>query len=101
MYQLQLVAVQQAAKEIPYGEVEAALEEGCEDNLLLDVFGREPLPNCGLPLHLFLWPEQPRTTKAWIFISVIVDRTHAVCGSGMEAASAAISPLGFALDLIV
>jgi hypothetical protein len=33
--------------------------------------------------------------------SVIVDRTHAVCGSGMEAASAAISPLGFVLDLML
>jgi hypothetical protein len=30
---------------------------------------------------------------------VIVDRTHAVCGSRTEAASAAISPLGFVLDL--
>jgi hypothetical protein len=43
----------------------------------------------------------PRTTKAWIFTSVIIDRTHAVYGSGMEAFSAAIPPLGFALDLIV
>jgi hypothetical protein len=33
--------------------------------------------------------------------SVIVDWTHIVCGSGMEAVSAAILPLGFALDLIV
>jgi hypothetical protein len=32
--------------------------------------------------------------------SVIVDRTHAICGSGMEAPSAAISPLGLMLDLI-
>jgi hypothetical protein len=36
-----------------------------------------------------------------IFASVIVDRTHTVCGSGMEAASATISPLGFALDLML
>jgi hypothetical protein len=32
---------------------------------------------------------------------VIVDRTHTVCGSGMEAASAAISSLGFVLDLML
>jgi hypothetical protein len=32
--------------------------------------------------------------------SIIVDQTHAVCGSGMEAASAAISLLGFGLDLM-
>jgi hypothetical protein len=32
--------------------------------------------------------------------SVIVDRTHTVCGSGMEAPSAAISPLGLMLDLM-
>jgi hypothetical protein len=37
VYQLQLVVVQKAAEEIPHGEVEAALEEGCKDNLLLDV----------------------------------------------------------------
>jgi hypothetical protein len=33
--------------------------------------------------------------------SFIVDRTHTVCGSGMEAASAAISPLWFVLDLML
>jgi hypothetical protein len=38
-------------------------------------------------------------TKAWILASVIVDRTYAACGSGMEASSAAISSLGFVLDL--
>jgi hypothetical protein len=32
--------------------------------------------------------------------SVIVDRTHAVRGSGIEAPSAAISPLGLRFDLI-
>jgi hypothetical protein len=32
---------------------------------------------------------------------VIVDRTHAACGSGMQAASTAISPLGFELDLML
>jgi hypothetical protein len=40
-------------------------------------------------------------TKAWILASVIVDRTHATCGSWMEATSAAISPLGFVLDLML
>jgi hypothetical protein len=33
--------------------------------------------------------------------SVIVDRTHTTRGSRMEAATAAISPLGFALDVMV
>jgi hypothetical protein len=32
--------------------------------------------------------------------SIIVDRTHAACGSGMEAPSVAISPLGLVLDLM-
>jgi hypothetical protein len=48
-----------------------------------------------------LGQSSPRFTKVWILASVIVGRTHAVCGSGMEAASAAISPLGFAMDLMV
>jgi hypothetical protein len=33
------------------------LEEGCEDDLLIDVFGRELLPSHDLPLHLCLRPE--------------------------------------------
>jgi hypothetical protein len=41
MYQLQLVVVQQAAEEISHREVEAVLEEGREDDLLLDIFARE------------------------------------------------------------
>jgi hypothetical protein len=32
--------------------------------------------------------------------SIIVDRTYVVCGSRMEAASAAISLIGFGLDLM-
>jgi hypothetical protein len=32
--------------------------------------------------------------------SLIVNRTHSTCGSGMEVPSAAISPLGLVLDLI-
>jgi hypothetical protein len=42
----------------------------------------------------------PRSTKAWILAFVIIDRTHTVRGSGMGAASAAISPLGLDLDLM-
>jgi hypothetical protein len=42
-----------------------------------------------------------RFTKAWILASAIVDWTHATCGSGMEAASASILPLGFVLDLML
>jgi hypothetical protein len=37
VYQLQSVVVQKAAEEISRQEVEAALEEGTEDDLLLDV----------------------------------------------------------------
>jgi hypothetical protein len=36
MYQLQFVVIQQTAEEVPRGEVEAALEEGSKDDLLLD-----------------------------------------------------------------
>jgi hypothetical protein len=57
MYQLQSVVVQQVAEEIPRGEVEAVLEEGSEDNLLLDIFARELLPNDSPPLHLLLGSE--------------------------------------------
>jgi hypothetical protein len=32
--------------------------------------------------------------------SVIADRTHAACGSGMQVTSAAILLLGFAVDLM-
>jgi hypothetical protein len=59
MYQLQLVVVQQTAEEVPRREVEAALEEGCEDDLLLDVLARELLPSGSPPLHppgLGSWP---------------------------------------------
>jgi hypothetical protein len=51
MYQLQLVVVQQTAEEVPRREVEAALEEGCEDDLFLDVLAGELLPSGSLPLH--------------------------------------------------
>jgi hypothetical protein len=37
VYQLQPVIVQQAAEEVSRREVEAPLEEGSEDDLLLDV----------------------------------------------------------------
>jgi hypothetical protein len=57
MYQLQSVVVQQVAEEIPRGEVKAALGEGSEDNLLLDIFARELLPNDSPPLHLLLGSE--------------------------------------------
>jgi hypothetical protein len=59
MYQLQLVVVQQTAEEISRREVEAALEERREDNLLLGVLARELLPSGTSLLHLCLRPEQP------------------------------------------
>jgi hypothetical protein len=43
----------------------------------------------------------PQSIRAWIFASVIVDRTHAVCGSRMEAASAVISLLRLVLGLML
>jgi hypothetical protein len=46
VYQLQLVVVEQTAKEIPHWEVEAALKVRCEDDLLHHVLIRELLPNC-------------------------------------------------------
>jgi hypothetical protein len=36
-----------------------------------------------------------------LLVSVIVDRTHVTCGSGMVAATAAIPSLGFSLDLML
>jgi hypothetical protein len=68
--------------------------------LLLDVLTRELLPGSSPPLHLRLWLEQTTVHQCWILASVIVDQTHAVYGSGMEAPSAAISPLGLVVDLI-
>jgi hypothetical protein len=100
VYLLQTIVIQQPTEEVSRWEVEAALEEGGEEDLFLDVLARELFPGCSPPLHLHLRPERPQSTSAWILASVIVDRTHAICGSGMEAPSAAISPLGLMLDLI-
>jgi hypothetical protein len=69
MYQLQLVVVQQAAEEISHREVEAALEEGREDDLLIDIFARELLPSGSPPLQLLpsgspkpgYWPRSSST----------------------------------------
>jgi hypothetical protein len=58
IYQLQLVVIQQAAEEISHWEVEAALKEGREDDLLLDIFTRELLPSGSPPLHFLLGSEQ-------------------------------------------
>jgi hypothetical protein len=58
VYQLQSVVIQKAAEEISHWEIEAALEEGTEDDLLLDVLTRELFPSGGPPLHLRLRPEQ-------------------------------------------
>jgi hypothetical protein len=57
VYQLQFIVVQKAAEEITRREVEAALEEGTEDDLLLDVLARELFPSGGPPLHLRLRPK--------------------------------------------
>jgi hypothetical protein len=57
VYQLQLVVVHQPADEVPRWEVEAVLEEGCEDDLLLDVLARKLFPSGSPPLHLRLRPE--------------------------------------------
>jgi hypothetical protein len=57
MYQLQTVVVQQPMEEVSRREVEAALEEGGEDDLLLDVLAWELFPGGSPPLHLRLQPE--------------------------------------------
>jgi hypothetical protein len=59
VYQLQPAVVQQVAEEVSRWEVEAALEEGSEDDLLLDALARELFPSGGPSLHLRLRPEQP------------------------------------------
>jgi hypothetical protein len=100
MYQLQTVVVQQPTEEIPHREVEAALEEGGEDDLLLESSLGNCSPAAALHSTSTFGPSSPRSTSAWILASLIVDRTHAACGSGMEAPSAAISPLGLMLDLM-
>jgi hypothetical protein len=43
MYQLQFVVEEETSKEIPSRDVDATLEERCEDDLL-HIFGRELLP---------------------------------------------------------
>jgi hypothetical protein len=58
VYQLQTVVVQQPMEEVSCREVEAALEEGGNDDLLLDVLARELFPGGSPPLHLSLRPEQ-------------------------------------------
>jgi hypothetical protein len=84
MYQLQPVVVLQAAEEVSLREVEATLEEGSEDDLLLDVLTRELFPGGGPPLHLRLRSRQPPVNQLF----------------RMHAASASISLLGLELDLI-
>jgi hypothetical protein len=58
VYQLQPVVVQQAAEEVSRREVVATLEEGSEDDLLLDVLAWELLPSGSSSLHLYLQLEQ-------------------------------------------
>jgi hypothetical protein len=100
VYQLQPVVVQQATEEISHREVEAALEEGSEYDLLLDVLARELFLAAALHSTSVFGRSSPRSTSAWILASVIVDRTHAAWGSRTQAVSAAISRLGFAVDLM-
>jgi fructose-specific phosphotransferase system IIC component len=66
------------------------LKEGSEDDLAAALHSTSAFDR-----------SSPRSTSAWIFASVIVDRTHAACWFGMEAPSATISPLGLELDLIL
>jgi hypothetical protein len=44
VYKLQLVVEEQTSKEIPDGDVEAALKEGSKDDLFLDIFRWELFP---------------------------------------------------------
>jgi hypothetical protein len=77
VYQLQSVVVQKAAEENSCWEIEAALEEGTEDNLLLDVLARELFPSGSPPLPSVFSRSSPWSTSAWSLASVIIDRTHA------------------------
>jgi hypothetical protein len=77
VYQLQFVVVQKAAEEISRREVEDMLEEGTEDDQLLDVFARELFPSAALHSTSIFGRSSPRSTSAWIWASVIIDRTHA------------------------
>jgi hypothetical protein len=62
MYQLQFVVEEETSKEIPSRDVDATLEERCEDDLL-HIFGRELLPNRRLPLHPFFGLSGSRSTR--------------------------------------
>jgi hypothetical protein len=99
VYQLQPVVVQQVAEEVSRLEVEAALEEGTEDDLLLDILAWEILLDDCPPLHLRLRPQQPPVCQHLDL--GLGHRRLDPCrrGSGMQAASTAISLLGFELDL--
>jgi hypothetical protein len=77
VYQLQSVVVQKVAEEISRREVEAALEEGTEDDLLLTSSLGNPSQAAALHSTSVFGRSSPRSTSAWILASVMVDRTHA------------------------
>jgi hypothetical protein len=58
VYQLQTVVVHHPTEEAPRWEVEVALEEGGEDDVLLDVLAWELFPGGSPLLHLRLRSEQ-------------------------------------------
>jgi hypothetical protein len=73
VYQLQLVVVEQAAEEIPHGEVEDTLEVRREDNLLLTSSVGNSSPAAALHSTSAFDRSSLRSTKAWILASIIVD----------------------------
>jgi hypothetical protein len=85
VYQLQPVVVQQAAKKVSRWEVEAALKEGSQDACSFTSSLGNSSPAAALYSTSVFGRSSPRSTSAWILASVIVDQTHAACGSGMQA----------------
>jgi hypothetical protein len=100
MYHLQLVVVQQATEEIPQRRLKPCSKKDAKMTCSLMSSVGNNSPVAAFHSTYAFGQSSLRSPKAWIFTSVIMDRTHGVCGSGMEAVSATISPLGFALDLI-
>jgi hypothetical protein len=90
MYQLQFAVEEETAEEIPSEDVEATLKEGHEGN---------SSPAAVFHSTSAFSLTSPRSTRAWIFTSIIVDDTHTVRGSGIGRATAAIPRLGLDLDL--
>jgi hypothetical protein len=79
VYQLQLVVEEQTSEEIPSGDVEATLKEGRKDDLFLPIFVGNSSPTSAFHSTSAFGLNNPWSTRAWMFASVIVDGTHTIC----------------------